>query len=292
VFESFRETDGKENWEICLINADGSNLINLTNTPEIDEMYPHASPDGRRICFVADEGENQESKSRNVYIMKIDGTGRVKIAEKAYQPCWSADGRYIAYLPGEFPRYNPDRRANKGLEIYDLETKNAKPHPNDKIIHIARLCWSPDGEWFVAASVRDMPGRKNAFKADDKTMMRLTISGCTPDISPDGKLLAWNSSDFHLNTGTLDFDSPEHSVTDHKVVVACEREYWVYHADWSPDGNFLAFTYTPYGSGVVQSRPAPGANICICDLSTGKWTQITTDGKHNKEPDWVPLQVR
>jgi len=22
---------------------------------------------------------------------------------------------------------------------------------------------------------------------------------------------------------------------------------------------------------------------------TGKWVQITTDGNHNKEPDWVPI---
>ena len=32
---------------------------------------------------------------------------------------------------------------------------------------------------------------------------------------------------------------------------------------------------------------APGWNICIGDL-TGKWVQVTTDGNHNKEPDWVP----
>jgi hypothetical protein len=34
---------------------------------------------------------------------------------------------------------------------------------------------------------------------------------------------------------------------------------------------------------------APGWNICLSDLTTGKWVEITTDGKHNKEPDWVPI---
>jgi len=24
---------------------------------------------------------------------------------------------------------------------------------------------------------------------------------------------------------------------------------------------------------------------------TGKWVQITTDGNHNKEPDWVPIST-
>jgi Tol biopolymer transport system component len=123
-------------------------------------------------------------------------------------------------------------------------------------------------------------------------MMKLTMSGCTPDISADGKQLAWNGTDWSLNIGKLDFDSPQSSVTDHRMVVACERDHWVYHADWSPDGNYLTFTYAPDVGGNRPGRPAPGANICICDLSTGKWTLVTTDGKHNKEPDWVPVQVK
>jgi TolB protein len=291
VFYSYRETEGKENWEICQIDADGSNLINLTNTSEIDEMYPHVSPDGSRVCFVVDEGEDLESKRRNVYYMNIDGTNRVKIAENAYQLFWSPDGKYIAYLPGEYPRYDPRGGANKGLEIYNLETGEAKRHPNDKIFHINRPSWSPDGKWIVSSRARDMPGRENAFKVEDKTMMDISIGGCTPDISPDGKLLVWNGEDWNLNVGTLNFDSAERSVTNHIVIVACEFDHWVYHADWSPDGNYLAFTYgTEDGSDGV-GRPAPGSNICICDLRTGKWTQITTDGKHNKEPDWVPVRV-
>ncbi|GAG28515.1 unnamed protein product, partial [marine sediment metagenome] len=47
VYETYRETEGRPNWELYLINADGSNPINLTNTPDVDEMYPHASGDGR-----------------------------------------------------------------------------------------------------------------------------------------------------------------------------------------------------------------------------------------------------
>jgi len=287
VFESYRETDGLENWEICQIDANGSNLIILTNTPEIDELYPHASPDGSRICFVAFEGEDELSKSRNVYIMNIDGTGRVKIAENAFQPCWSADGKYIAYLPGEYPRFNPRMTANKGLEIYELETGEVKRHPNNEIQHIWNLCWSSDMEWFIATRI----GGNIAFKANDKTKMFLSASGCRPDISPDDTRLAWNASDFSLNIGTLDLDFPQSNVTDHRMVVACEREYEIYHVDWSPDGDYLTFSYWPYHGNDDVSFPAPGANICICDLSTGKWTQVTTDGKHNKEPDWVPVQV-
>jgi Tol biopolymer transport system component len=286
VFESFRETDGKENWEICLIDADGSGFVNLTQTPEIQEMYPKASPDGTLICFVADEGEDRKSMRRNIYYMNIDGTGRVKVAENAYQPCWSANSKHIAYLPGEYPRYNPRFKANKGIEIYDLETTEVKRHPNDEISHIFNLCWSPDGKWFAAAS----RGPLMAFKADDNTTMPLQAFGCRPDISPDGRKLAWHGTNWNINIGTLDFNSPQKSVTNHTIVAACEYEYWIYHVDWSPDMNYLTFSYAPVKGSEAVSRPAPGSNICICDLKTGKWTQITTDGKHNKEPDWIPVQ--
>jgi Tol biopolymer transport system component len=287
VFESYRETDGKENWELCLIDSDGSNQINLTNTTEIDEMYPHASPDGSLVCFVADEGEDEESKSRNVYYMNIGGTERVKIAENAYQPCWSPDGKYIAYLPGEYPRYDRNMWANKGLEIYDLETGEVRRHPNDDLSHLFNLCWSPDGKWFTAA------GRRSpniAFKVDDLTLMTMLARGCRPEISPDGKEIVWHGTDWSIHMGQLDFDSPDENVTEHTIVVACDREHEIYHVDWSPDGNYLTFSYWPNDGKENVSFPAPGSNICICDLKTGIWTQITTDGKHNKEPDWVPVR--
>ncbi len=59
VYETYRKTNGKENWELYLVKADGSNPVNLTNTPDVDEMYPHASGDGTKICFVADEAEGR-----------------------------------------------------------------------------------------------------------------------------------------------------------------------------------------------------------------------------------------
>jgi len=53
VYETYRDTS----WELFLVNADGPSPVNLTRTGDVDELYPHASPDGSRICFVADEGE-------------------------------------------------------------------------------------------------------------------------------------------------------------------------------------------------------------------------------------------
>ncbi|MFC1544063.1 TolB family protein [Gemmatimonadota bacterium] len=290
AFESYRETDGRSNWEICLINADGSGLVNLTSTPEVNEFYPHASPDGRRLCFVADEGEGRYNRSRNAYIMNIDGSGRTRIAENARQPCWSPDGKKIAYLKGEYSRYNANSWANRGLEIYDLETGEVTRHPDEDIGHVYNLCWSPDGEWFIATS-RDRSGGNSAYRVDSRTEMSLSIRGCRPDISPDGRLVAWGRTDQDLDIGAIDFGTRRNNVTDQRAVVACERDHKVYHVDWSPDGNYLAFSYgSARGSQGVGSR-APGWDICICDLRTGQWTRITIDSNDNKEPDWIPAHA-
>jgi len=144
VYETYRRTNGKENWELYLINADGSNPVNLTQTPDVDEMYPHASGDGSRICFVADELVRKK-KVRNVYYMNINRTGRTKVADNARQPCWSPDGKTIAYLKGEFERYTVKDFATKELVFYDVETGKHREHPNRSLHHLYNICWSPDG---------------------------------------------------------------------------------------------------------------------------------------------------
>jgi len=289
VFESFRDTGEPGNWEIRIVNADGSNLRYLTNTPDIDEFYPKVSPDGGRICFEAEEGPDRYTTTHNVYLMNIDGTGRVKIADNARQPCWSADGLSIAYLKGEGGRYNNNSWSNRGLEIVNLRSNAVRPHPNTALRMLFNLGWSPDGQWFVATSRGG--GRENvAFKAGDTTLVPLSIHGCRPDISPDGKRIAWGRTDWDLDIGTLDLRAPSDNVTSTRAVVACERGFKVYHADWSPDGNYLAFSYGPSRGDQAVGRKAPGWNICVSDLVSGKWTQITSDGFNNKEPDWVPAR--
>ncbi len=60
------ETNRDGNWELYISNADGSDPINLTRTPDVDELYPKPSPDGTKIAFVADSGRG-DSKVRKVY---------------------------------------------------------------------------------------------------------------------------------------------------------------------------------------------------------------------------------
>ena len=59
---------------------------------------------------------------------------------------------------------------------------------------------------------------------------------------------------------------------------------------WSPDGKNFTFTYGFDDESKPRGKREPWSHICICDLSIGKWTQITHDGIFNREPDWIPVQ--
>jgi Tol biopolymer transport system component len=294
LYETYRETDGSNNWELYMINADGSNPVNLTSTPDIDEMYPHVSPDGTKISFVIDAGTGRR-KVRSVYYMNIDGTKRVKVADNARQPCWGPDSQSIAYLKGEYERYSTREYATSGLFIYDIKTGRHRRHPNNSLLHIYAICWSPDGEWFAAAvqGGTEYSDTILTFEAAGMKLFDLEkwgVRGCRPDFSPDGARMTWGQTDWNLCVGDFDTSSGTPRVTNICDVVNCRRRFKVYHVDFSPDGKYIAFSYGPFDGGQQVGGKARDWNICIADM-TGKWVQITTDGNHNKEPDWVPVAM-
>ena len=295
VYETFGTTNGKENWEIYMINTDGSNQTNLTQTPDLDEMYPHASGDGTKLCFVVDEGTNRRNKTRSVYYMNIDGTDRIEVAKNARQPCWSPEGKSIAYLKGEFERYNKSEYATSGLFIYDLQTGQHRPHPNRSLHHLYAICWSPEGNWFLGVvkgntiySDAILAFEVNGTRVFD--LARWSVKGCRPDFSLDGRKMTWGQTDWDLCVGDIIFDSQGPKVSNIQKIVQCRPTAKIYHVDFSPDGRYIAFSYGSMRGGQEVGGKAKGWDICITDQS-GKWVKVTTNGRHNKEPDWVPISA-
>jgi hypothetical protein len=284
VHESFR--DG--NWEFYLCNADGSNPVNLTQTPDVDELYPKVSPDGSMICFQADVGKG-DAKVRNVYLMNFDGTGRVKIADQAREPCWSSDGKQIAYLPNELTTFTYADGATLGIRIYDVATKQTRAHPNSGIGHLYTLNWSPDGQWFVATTHGGMGWAHAilALQADGNKILDLGLGGCRPDLSADGRKVAWGNGDCAMGCADIDWSGPEPKVSNKRNMVESEDPLETYHVDWSPDGKYIAYSYGPKFKGknlkgLIPEFPgveAPDWNICVADAAkTNCWVQITFDG--------------
>jgi len=289
------ETWQNDNWELFTIRADGSDMVNLTKTPDQNELCPHASPDGTKICFVCDEGTGAD-KIRNVYVMNLDGTDRKLVAKNARQPCWKFDSTAIAYLKGEVEQFTFTDYATQGIFIYDLASGEHRQHPNHDLMHLYNVCWSPDGKWFVSTVHAGM-GYKHgilAIEADGQDVYDLEIPGCRPDISPDGKRIAWGPSDWALRIGDLDFSGETPKVLNARDVVTSEKPMKIYHVDWSPCGKYIAFSRGPDRKILgtipeVVGAKAKGWDIGVADVSqTNRWMPITSDGNCNKEPDWIP----
>jgi len=294
VYETIR--DG--NWELYMMRADGTDPINLTRTPDVDELYAKASPDGSRIVFVADEGKG-EAKRRNLYWMRRDGSGRTLVCENAREPCWNADGTAIAFLKCEKPNLDYWDYATKGIFIHDLKSRETRQHPNAAILHLYTLNWTPDGKWFLA-TVHGGMGFSHAILALEGAgngVFDLHLGGCRPDLSPDSKKVAWGHGDFAVGVGDLHLETSPPKVTNVHNVVESADPLETYHADWSPDGRYICYSFGPKKTekdlkGLLPEFPgvtAPGWNICVADAEGhDRWVALTTDGKSCKEPDWVP----
>jgi Tol biopolymer transport system component len=294
------ETNRDGNWELYLCNADGSDPVNLTRTPEIDELYPKPSPDGSKICFVADLGTG-DARVRNVYYMNSDGTNRVKVADNGREPCWSPDETRIAYTRGEFEKFTYNDAATHGLFLYDLKTGQTREHVNSKLHHLYTLNCTPDGQWFVATVHGGMGFSHTilAIEADGEKVVDLKLKGCRPNISPDGKKVCWGHGDFCAGVADLDFSGPAPQAIHQHDVVESINPIETYHITWSPDMKYLVFTRGPKFKGkslkgLLPEFPgveAPGWNVCVADANQkDRWVAITSDGKSCKQPSWVVVK--
>jgi Tol biopolymer transport system component len=290
VFESYREG----NWDLFTIRPDGSDEKNLTANPGADELYPHASPDGTKMCFIVDQGGGRE-RTRGVYMMNADGSGRKIVAPNSRQPCWTPDGKRIAYTRQEYSRFTYSSYGTDGLYIYDIASGRHRKFPDDSINHASYLCWAP-GSDLVLATVHGGMGYSHGNLAIDTKTDHIyeveDIYGCRMDVSPDGKGILWNIDDQSLAVAEVDLKARPPKVDKVRTLVFCERDRKMYHGDWSPDGKYVAFSYGPYGSQHVGEM-AKGWQICVADAAEENvFVTVTSHGDSNKEPDWMVVPPR
>jgi Tol biopolymer transport system component len=108
AFVSSRDGD---NFEIFVMDADGSDPVNLTNNAASD-FVPAWSPDGSKIAFARSLDGNPD-----LYVMNADGSGLKRLTKGAaddFSPAWSPDGKKIAF---------DTNRGGGDLEIYVMKAR-------------------------------------------------------------------------------------------------------------------------------------------------------------------------
>ena len=70
-------TDG--DFEIYVMNADGTGVIQLTSNDDVIDVEPSWSPDGTKIAFASD----RDHLLREIYVMNADGTGVTRLTDNA-----------------------------------------------------------------------------------------------------------------------------------------------------------------------------------------------------------------
>ncbi len=133
------------NWEIYTtlaphlfgsagVDADGSNVVRLTNNPAFD-WQPTWSPDGRQIAFTSDR-----SGSWQIYTMSVDGSNVKRLTNSPgdnRDPAWSPDGRYLAFVSTR----------DRAWEIYTMRVDGTGVM---RLTHSTAInqtpSWSPDGK--------------------------------------------------------------------------------------------------------------------------------------------------
>lgn len=237
------------------MNADGTNLRNLTQNPLRRNGDPVYSPDGRRIAFAA--GANAEGGTADIYVMNADGSGQQRITNNPstsndLHPAWSPDGSWIAF----------DRRneAAQRTEVWTVrpdgsrEVRLSASGGND-----ANPAWSPDGARIAFQSTRAGNWEVFVMRADGSDQLRVTATPDRqegePSWSPDGTRLVYSAG-----RGTVrDIYVANADGSAERQVTRLGRAVW--RPRWSPDGSRIAFYEWPPDGGNLYVVNADGTSL-------------------------------
>ena len=264
VFESNRNGS----WDIYAMNADGNNLVQLTDDPA-DDRDPAGSPDGRRISFTS-----MRHGPSDLYVMDSDGSNVVRLTNSNFLehgPFWSPDGTKIAFTSfrvDNWEIYTIDTNGNNLVRLTRHQMSESSPS------------WSPDGRKIAFHSNPDgIFGSHHIFvmKADGTGVRNLTrnkgISNCrNPSWSPDGSRIAFNAW-----RGSVDI-----------YVMTANGKILTRLTEWK--GNNSSPSYSPDGARIAfVSDRGGGWDIYVMDSDGRRTSRLTRTprGTESRRPGWL-----
>lgn len=255
LYTSYRDGD----FDIYVMDEDGSAETNLTAAPTSTEIEPAASPDGSRIAYASD----QAGPGWDIYTMLPDGSDVQNLSNSPdhtdLDPTWSPDGQKIAFVRGADSLYVMD---SDGGNPQWLGILGRDPS------------WSPDGSRLAYTSSNSL----HVADADGSNPTDISLAGwqdLQPSWSPDGTTIVYSSRP------SLDDDFEIHAVApDGSGRIQLTNDPYDYHDQypaWSPRGHRIVFNS---GLGSVSDiwTMAPDGSALL---------RITSDSNRPSDTGWL-----
>ena len=131
----------EEDFEIMVVNVDGSGLTNVSSHPTGDDNHPSWAPNSQRLVY---------ARSGEIYASDIDGSGLVNLTNDPSsdsQPSWLRDG------PDQV-LFMSNRDGNNEIYVMDADGSNQTNLSNDPA-NDQSPDWRPGGGKIVFQSIRN-----------------------------------------------------------------------------------------------------------------------------------------
>lgn len=232
--------------DIWVMDANGGNPQNLTNTVTVNEDQPVWSPDKTKIAFHSNADDVGE-----IYVMNADGSDvqrlTTEVGENDAWPTWSPDGTKIAFT---------SRRDHLIASIYVMNANGTDPQRLTNLPPYSddMPAWSPDGASIAFTTNEDTNQHIALVDASGANRRRVTpntVSATMATWSPNSTMIACA-----LGTPTQIYViAPDGGGQTQVTTLSSQAEE---HPTWSRDGSHIAFDRNVNGQTHIFTIAATG----------------------------------